>query len=299
MYGYVRPPLGKLPKEEQARFRAAYCGLCRTLGKRYGLASRFILNYDFTFLAILLSDGRERDAVCVRCPAHPLTRRPCIQPDGAMELAADESVILAYWQLQDGAADHGPLRGLKYRGAAKALEGAYRKAAAVRPGFDQRVRSQLGRLAELERKNCPSLDEAADTFASLLAGAAGEMDDSVRRRVLEQLLYHLGRWIYLVDAADDLKQDAREGNYNPVALRYGLTGGVWTPESRHEFAQTLDHSIHTMAADFELLDFGCWRRILESTLYTGLFYVGGAVLDGTFQSAVRNRKKHKNVEEAT
>ena len=137
------------------------------------------------------------------------------------------------------------------------------------------------------------------TLLFLLAGAAGEMDDPVRRRVLEQLLYHLGRWIYLVDAADDLKQDAREGNYNPVALRYGLTGGVWTPESRHEFAQTLDHSIHTMAADFELLDFGCWRRILESTLYTGLFYVGGAVLDGTFQSAVRNRKKHKNVEEAT
>ena len=58
-----------------------------------------------------------------------------------------------------------------------------------------------------------------------------EVDDPIRRRVLEQILYHLGRWVYLVDAADDLKKDAASGNYNPVALRYGLKDGVWTPES--------------------------------------------------------------------
>ncbi len=299
MFGYVRPPLGQLPEEEQARFRAVYCGLCRTLGKRYGLAARFILNYDFTFLAILLSDGQEREAPCVRCPAHPLKKRACCPPDGAMELAADESVILAYWQLRDGVADHDWLHGLKYRSVSKVLEPAYRKAAAARPAFDESTRRQLRQLSELETEDCASMDRAADAFAALLAGAAKEVDDPVRQRVLEQLLYHLGRWIYLVDAADDLKKDARSGNYNPVALRYGLKDGAWTPESRHDFAQTLDHSIHMMATAFELWDFGCWRTILESTFYTGLFYVGGAVLDGTFQTAVRNRKKRKNVEDAT
>ena len=151
MFGYVRPPLGQLPEEEQARFRAVYCGLCRTLGQRYGLAARFILNYDFTFLAILLSDGQEREARCVRCPAHPLNRRACCPPDGAMELAADESVILAYWQLRDGVADHDWLHGLKYRGAAGVLEHAYRKAAAARPAFDESTRLQLRQLSELER----------------------------------------------------------------------------------------------------------------------------------------------------
>ena len=50
------------------------------------------------------------------------------------------------------------------------------------------------------------MDRAADTFAVLLSGASAEIEDPTRRRVLEQILYHLGRWVYLIDAADDLKQ---------------------------------------------------------------------------------------------
>ena len=146
-----------------------------------------------------------------------------------------------------------------------------------------------GGAAELERANCPSMDRAADTFAVLLRGAAQAVDEPVRRRVLEQIFYHLGRWVYLVDAADDLKKDAASGNYNPVALRYGLTDGVWTEEARQSFAATLDHSIHMMATAFELWDFGVWTPVLETTLYTGLFRVGKAVLDGTFHGQGKKR----------
>ena len=132
-----------------------------------------------------------------------------------------------------------------------------------------------------------------------MEAAAREVDDPTRRRVLEQLLYHLGRWVYLADAADDLKKDAVSGNYNPVALRFGLEDGIWTADARREFAATLDHSIHMMATAFELWDFGVWTPLLESTLYTGLFQVGKAVLDGTFQAVRRGRirKNHKNEEE--
>ena len=119
--------------------------------------------------------------------------------------------------------------------------------------------------------------------------------DPVRRRVLEQMLYHLGRWVYLIDAADDLEKDAASGNYNPVALRYGLTDGKWDEESRQAFARTLDHSVHMIATAFELWDFGVWRPLLESTVYTALFAVGRAVLEGTFHRPPprEQRKKHK------
>lgn len=299
VFGYVRPPVQDLPPEETERFRRAYCGLCHTLGRRYGPAARFILNYDFTYLAILLSEGEEGEARSARCMASPVRKRAYLEPDGAMELAADESVILAYWQARDGVADHDWLHGLKYRGVSGLLEPAYRKAAALRPGFDETVRRQLALLGELEQENCASMDRAADAFAVLLGSAAHEMDDPVRRRVLEQLLYHLGRWVYLVDAADDLKKDTASGNYNPVALRFSLADGTWTAEARREFSATLDHSIHMMATAFELWDFGVWTPLLETTLYTGLFRVGKAVLDGTFQAKQRgeDRKKSKNVEE--
>ena len=301
MFGYVLPPLEELPKEEEERFRRAYCGLCHTLGRRYGPAARFILNYDFTFLAILLSQGGPRSVDSRRCFASPFKKRAFLEPDGARELAADESVILAYWQLRDGVADHDWFHGLKYRSLSAILEPAYRKAAGTRPGFDRRTREQLAQLSALEAEQCPSMDRAADAFAALLGAAAEEAEDPVRRRVLGQLLYHLGRWVYLVDAADDLKKDAESGNYNPVALRFGLKDGEWTPESRREFAQTLDHSIHMCATAFELWDFREWRPLLERTLYTGLFHVGKAVLDGTFRhhSGREIRERKARIEEAT
>ena len=291
MYGYVRPPLRALPQEETERFRRIYCGLCHTLGCRYGLAARFILNYDFTFLAILLSDGEEGPVRCARCPANPFRKRQYLTSTPAMELAADESVILAYWQLRDGVADHDGLHSLKYRCLSAILKPAYKKAAAVRPAFDHQTREQLRILAELEAAQCASMDRAADAFAKLLEAAAEEIQDPARQRILRQILYHLGRWVYLVDAADDLEEDAQSGNYNPVALRFGLTDGQWTEESRQEFALSLDHSIHMMTTALELTSFGVWTPILKSTLYAGLFQMGKAVLDGmTHKSAKKERE---------
>lgn len=301
MFGYVRPPLTGLPQTEIDRFQQVYCGLCHTLGRRYGPAARFILNYDFTFLAILLADAAEPATDMARCLASPLKRRSYQVSGAAMDLAADESVILAYWQLRDGVRDHDWFHGLKYRGLSGVLEPAYRKAANVRPAFDEATRVQLARLSELEAANSSAMDQAADAFAALLGSAADEVADPVRRRILSQMLYHLGRWVYLVDAADDLKKDASSGNYNPVALRYGLADGVWTQEARHEFTQTLDGSIHMIATAFELWDFGIWHLLLERTIYTGLFQVGRAVLDGTFHAGHggKDRKKSKKVEETT
>lgn len=284
MFGYVRPSLAKLPEEDRARFAAAYCGLCRTLGERYGQAARMILNYDFAFLAVLLwPEEEDGPALRRRCAVHPVSGRACYPGNPALALAADESVILSWWQIQDALSDPGRGKG-KYRAASLALRGAYRRAAERRPDFDRITREKLDRLGELEEARCPSLDRPADAFAELLAGAAAETPDPVKRRVLEQMLYHLGRWIYLVDAADDLEKDFRSGSYNPLIYRYGLAGGALTEEAREGLTVSLDHSIRLMAAAYELWDFGQWSPIIRATVYEGLFLVGRAVLEGTFHA---------------
>lgn len=295
MFGYVRPPLDGLPAADAERFRRAYCGLCHALSRR-GAAARCVLNYDFTLLAILLSDG-EGASEKRRCAVHPVRGRDILSPTDAMELAADESLILAYWQLQDHVSDNGAVRGTPYRAASALLRDAYRKAAADRPDFDGRVRAQLDALRVMERERVPSLDAPADAFASLLRDAARDVGPVARRRVLEQIFYHLGRWVYLIDAADDLKRDAASGNYNPVALRYGLSDGLWTDAARREFSLTLDHSVHSIAAAFELWDFGAWTPLLQRIFYSGLFQVGRAVLDGTFRKVPPVQKKIKTESE--
>ncbi len=275
----------RLSEEEQGRFGAMYCGLCRTLHARYGTAARFILNYDFTFLALLLAEPQAPQALHRGCMAHPFQGRDYYLPDPALELAADCSVILTWWQLQDGMADHGSVRGLKYRAAACALSGAYRKARTLRPAFDRSTAEHLLKLGELEKAGCTSMDEAADAFARLLQGISAEVEDRTKARILEQMLYHLGRWIYLVDAADDLAADHKSGNYNPLICRFSLTSGELTAEARESLVVSLDHSIRLISSAFELWDFGDWSAVIRSVVYEGLFIVGKAVLEGTFHAA--------------
>ena len=287
MFGYVRPSLSRLSEEDKRRFHAVYCGLCRALEARCGTAARFILNYDFAFLAVLLSPPQAPEPLHRACMAHPVAGRDYFPLSDALALAADCSVILAWWQLQDAIRDHGAAESVKYRAAAAALGRAYRRAGQARPDFDRATRDQLERLARLEEERCPSIDRAAEEFAALLGAIGRQVEDPVLSRVLEQMLYHLGRWIYLVDAADDLKDDFARGCYNPLIYRFGLTSGALTDEARESLVLSLDHSIRRMAAAYELWDFGVWSSIIQSTVYEGLFLVGKAVLEGTFHAAGR------------
>ena len=292
MYGYVRPSPNRLTPEEKELFQSAYCGLCRTMGRRCGQLSRLLLNYDFTFLAVLFHPGT--GSTCRRCVAAPCRGRPGLEEDEPLALAADCTVILAWWQLRDKVSDSGFFRGLPHRFLSWLFRGAYRRAAAARPDFDRHTRTQLDRLAALERENCPALDPPADTFAVLLAGAAEGLKDPVERRVLGEMCYHLGRWVYLADAADDLEKDVRTGQYNPLVGRFGLTDGRWTAEAREALGATMDQSIRRLAAAFELGEFGPWAGIIRSAVYEGLYAVGHAVLTGTFRRpGLRVSKRHK------
>ena len=168
MFGYVRPPLDDLPKEEAERFCRIYCGLCHTLKRRYGSAAQFILNYDFTYLAILLSAAQEDEIRQGRCIVSPVKKREYFAESDALTVAADESVILAYWQMRDGVSDHDFVHGAKYRAGALALERAYRKAAKNRPAFDAVTRQQLEILSALEKENCANPDLPAGCFGRLM-----------------------------------------------------------------------------------------------------------------------------------
>ncbi len=274
MFGYVRPVLGKLTEEERETYQAAYCGLCHCLKRRCGLGARYTLQYDFVFLALLLEEGERRDAPTVRCAAHPVKGRPTLEPSPAMDLCAAESVVLTRYKLLDGAHDEGVWKSLGYRSAALALHRAYRKAKRECPDFDARVKTCLAELDELEEANSPKLDRVADTFARLLSAAAPETGDESLDRPRQQLLYHLGRWIYLTDAVDDLSEDAAQGRYNPIAARFGQD-----PDMDY-LATTMTHSIALAQSAFQLLPRTCWSPLLENILYLGLPHVQQLVLEG-------------------
>lgn len=282
MFGYVRAPAEGLDEAGKVCYRAAYCGLCHTLSRRGGFWARFTLNYDFTLLAMLFAPAET--VLCEkRCPVHPIRGTPCCGRSEGFDLAADESIILFWQKLADDVADRGFFRGLPPRVAAWGLKRAYRRAARARPEFDRRVKENISHLRELEAESCPSMDRTADTFACILRTAVPAGLEEGRARVLGELLYHLGRWVYLIDAWDDLQEDRKRGGYNPLLARFD-----GRPEEEADYIRaTLTHSARLCQAAFELEDFGSWTPVLENILYRGLPGVQEEVLAGRW----RRRKK--------
>ena len=278
MFGYVRPYREELRVRELEGYQAMYCGLCAAMGKRHGFTARMLLNYDFVFLAMLLAPREDRPSTALhRCPARLGLRRKCACAySEGLDAAADESVILSYWKLRDNVQDSGFWRGLGARALSFLLRRGYRRAAARRPEFDRQVRACLEELRRLEQEGSPSLDAAADTFARILRAAAVPSGDGARDRVLGELLYHVGRWIYLVDAWDDLAEDVAAGRYNPIEARFGGGG----EGARDYLRTTLRHSLNLSRSAFALADFGCWGGSMEDGLCRGVPAVEELVFRG-------------------
>ena len=145
------------------------------------------------------------------------------------------------------------------------------------------VVASLEELARMEQEGCPSIDRTADTFARLLQAAAPVTGDPGKDRPVNLLLYHLGRWIYLIDARDDLEEDRESGAYNPLLLRFG-------PVCDDEIlGMTMEHSLNMARSAVSVLEMGCRREVIENILYLGLPTVQQAVFRGDWKQIKKQK----------
>ncbi len=291
MYGYVRPLKGELKVSEYESFQAVYCGLCHSLKKQGGFAARFLVNYDLTFLAMLLDDG----GGCVerkRCPARLWGKKRCLCGASPVDIAADQSIILAWWKFDDEIRDGAFPRRLLARLLKLLFHRAYRTACARQPDFAKAVEENLRALNALEATRCESIDATADKFALILRSVALSVPDGERRRVLGELLYHLGRCVYLLDATNDLTDDEKHERYNPLRYRFNPIDGSLSESDREQLHGIVRQSVNCVIAAYELLDKGSWNGILSNILYLGLPWVTDAVFSGQWQQ-LKNIKKNR------
>lgn len=299
MFGYVMPCKEKLSEEGWRDYRATYCGLCHTLKRRYGFLARFLLNYDFTFLALLLR--REEGPPCIRCRrcvSAPFRGRDACGAGRALDAAADISVLLAYWKLRDQLVDEKGLRSLPARVLLGLFHRVFRRGREKSPALNAEIGGHLARLQELERDGCPSIDRTADQFALIMTAMVPGDWDEPSRRALEQLLYHLGRWIYLIDAWDDLGSDLKRGRYNPAARRFGLHGADDPADAKREaeesMKRTIAHSENLAVSAFHLGAFGYSTPVVENVLCAGLPTVRYLVFSRQWKKSRRKKKQELN-----
>ncbi|MBR6119673.1 MAG: hypothetical protein IKQ04_05070 [Oscillospiraceae bacterium] len=285
MFGYVRPRQDLLEERDLAAYRAAYCGLCRALGKGYGFAARFLVNYDMTFLYLLRASAAEAaPAGPCWCPARVCGKKTCTLDPGGYETVAACTVVLCVEKLRDDIRDKGFFKGLPARFLNLVFRGAYRRAARRLPAFAALASEQLRALAALEAAESPSIDAVSDAFARIVAGCAGDLEDPALRRPMEQILYQTGRFLYLADALDDLKEDWEKGAYNPLRYRFAVTEGVLSPEDQAYLTQLTDSSVNLAGAALNLLPGRSHHALLENIIYLGLPAVFAAVRAGKFRA---------------
>lgn len=219
MFGYIRPLECELKVREQAEYRGYYCGLCKTIGARYGQIERLTLSYDCAFLAALLSAisggaGFTRGNCGPRCYRG---KRPIANRSGALEYAADVNILLAWHQAADDVADEKSAKALAARAA---LSRASHKAAKRHPALDRSIRENMERLKACETERIASTDEPSDAFGKTLSAVilnAPTLPQS-ERAAADWMFYNLGKWVYLMDAWDDREKDEKSGSYNPFLL---------------------------------------------------------------------------------
>ncbi len=226
MFGYVRPVKGELYVKDSEFYSAVYCGLCRYGGKNISHLTRWLLNYDFVLLA-LLRMSLSGENVCVskkRCPYH-FKKKNCCQADESYSFVCSAFGLLTYGKLLDDIKDE---KGFK-RFCKKLFKPLFARIGRKSDRFEGlkgTVDTGLCATDKAESEGCDSLDRAADGFAVMMKGIASFGLDGNEKLIAEGCGYHIGRFIYIADALDDLESDEKSGNYNPLILKYGSAEGA-------------------------------------------------------------------------
>jgi hypothetical protein len=259
------PLKGELKINEYDVFKSYYCGLCKELGKSYNQLTRFGLSYDFTFLSLLLASlEKQKDYIKKEpCLANIFKKKPVILSNRNTKYCADLSIILYHLKLIDDWNDNKSIK-------AKLISLFYfipaMRAKRKHKMKYLRIKKYLYTLTVLEKNNCNVMDKCADAFGKIMKYIfqPAYIKEENTKKVLGWLGYNIGRWIYILDAYDDMDIDIKENNYNPIIAQYG--GKV----KKEEIEFVLTYTLDSISKTYELLNIEKNKGILENIIFLGM-----------------------------
>ncbi len=296
MFGYILPEKPEMKIKEYEMFRAYYCGVCKSIGQRFGQVQRLTLNYDSTFLAILLSSlsNEKLEIKNERCIAHPIQKRNVIKNNEIIDYASDMNIILAYLNLEDNWIDEKSVTSLS---AMMLLKGSYKKLNSKYKEKCGIIKHWIEELSKLEKAGCNSPDEAANTIGKLMEEVIFYKPICLNEnmeKAIRWIGYNMGKWIYLIDAFDDIEKDIKNKSYNPFVKQYKYSGQDVqhfknSIKERVEF--NLTYSLSEISKSFELLDKTKNSGILENIIYMGMLRKTEKVLNKCNDSCAKRDEK--------
>ncbi len=272
MFGYVKPVVSELLVKEHELYRATYCGICRAMKKYTGAFSNILHSYDSVMLALVRMLFIEKDKITAtkrRCIAHPMAKRTMLSCNDALEYTARAFGILTYYKLCDDISDER----IPKKVLVSLIKPVFRKAKrrASLEYLADIAKDRLDKISELEKSGCGSVDMPAGYFGELLGEIFAYGIDTSDRKALYAVGYHLGKFIYAADAAEDYEKDKKRGSYNPYVIAYG--GAELTSENKKTVKCALLMECRSLEAAVGLLPFGTnvsIENIINNIIYLGL-----------------------------
>ncbi len=298
MFGYIKTYAPELRVRENEYYRAVYCGLCRAQGKCTGQCSRMTLSYDMVFLALLRMAVDKGDYTVKRgrCIAHPLRKRAYISYCEPLAYCAYSSAILTYGKTADDISDEHGLKRLRASLVKPFASHMRKKALKDYAELDKRVFDGLRRLSEIEKQRLVSVDVPADAFGEILSDILSFGLNGNNEKIMRNIGKHIGRWIYIADAADDLSEDIKKERFNAFVCLYG---GEIPEEERQSVADSLKLELLAAEPAFDLVDYDGMpdiEGIINNIIYLGMPKVAEHILglDETDECNNKNLKGNQN-----
>jgi len=262
MFGYIMINKPELKIKDFESYRSYYCGLCEALKRRHGFLGRAMLTYDMTFLVMLLSDLYDAEDAerCCRCMMHPFHKH-CERKNQTSDYCADMTVLLSYHKCMDDWQDEKKLSRLLL---AKLLKPKMKKAAALYPEKAAFIEKKLNQLAIVENAKNTPIDKVAKVFGEIMAEVFIYRDDFWKDE-LYKIGFYLGKFIYLLDAYEDIEKDLKSGDYNPFRSLYENEG------FDEQVLQLMMLMMGECTDAFERLPLVEHAEILRNILYSGVW----------------------------
>ena len=277
MFGYVNADKNEMTDEERSTYQAYYCGLCRELKRQAGAGAQICLNYDITFLAILLSGLYEPDEVTepFRCRLHP-TKKRFFHESEVMQYAASMNIVLSYYKLLDDYQDDHKTSRKKI---ANRFEPVVKRVCEEYPRQTQAIEDFVRDLSDAEYRQEDNLTVLSALSGDMLGELFCYKEEDVWNESLRSMGYYLGKFIYLLDAYDDMEKDRKNHSFNPM-LR-----AIDKDPSYDAFCrQVLVSLIAECTKEFERLPILKNASILRNILYSGIW---------TKYDMIQARRDHK------
>lgn len=262
MFGYITINKAEMKFKEFDIYHSYYCGLCMALKEQYGKRGQLTLSYDMTFVLMLLSSLYEPDTEqsVTKCVAHPFEKHP-VRKNDITGYVADMNVLLSFYKCRDDWEDEHKLNKLCY---SRLLNGPFSVIRKKYPEKTERIASLLSELTKQEQAGTRDIDRMSGLFGEIMAEIFLYKKDEWQENLFN-LGYYLGKFIYLIDAYEDIEKDIKKKNYNPLRHLY----------NRAEFEDETETILTMMMAEcsrnFEQLPIVENTEILRNILYSGVW----------------------------